>query len=793
MRPFELINAATLEEAASLKGQRETDVLAGGTDILSVYKNAILKEHPKRVVSLTSIPEASGIEVGKGAIIVKAMTKLADIAESPELREKAAALAEAAHSVATPLIRNIATIGGNICQDVRCWFYRYPHETGGRIDCARKGADCCYAIQGDNRYHSIFGGMRTHADPCVKGCPAGTDIPGYMDKIRAGDWDGAARIIMRVNPMPMCTSRICPHPCQDNCNQSRYGDCVGIYCVERSLGDYILKNAEKFYRKPAIETGKKIAVVGAGPGGLTCAYFMRRQGHDVTVIDAHEKAGGVLYYGIPHYRLPRNIVEDFTAAIAGMGVKFRMNTIVGKDILMDNLVAEYDNIYFGTGAWKQPILGIQGEELTRFGLDFLVDVNTFLQKAIDNDVLVCGGGNVAMDVALTAKRMGAKNVSLVCLEQESEMPATAEEIARAREEGVKIFNGWGMKRVITDKNGKAAGLESMRCTSVFDEKNRFNPTYDNDDTRTFDAAVIILATGQRVDTSFMGEFGKRLNTERGLIEVDEKTFQTKNEKIFAGGDVVTGPNIAIRAINAGGQAAKVMNRKLGTPIVEETEDAGFITFDSAGIKDKKGAKLKELPLGKRTLTDEDTASLSVKEAEEEARRCMNCGCYSVSASDISPVLVAFGGKIITTKKEISAKDFFTAKLKSYDMLDPDELVTAVRIPDMSGYVTGYIKDCIRPSIDFALISLAYAYRLEHGKIADISLVFGGVAPVPVKLEEVEKFLIGKVPSADVAAEVGKLAVKNAAAMRRNSYKIVDANVMVKRLIESISRSGLGKA
>jgi NADPH-dependent glutamate synthase beta subunit-like oxidoreductase len=788
MRPFELINAATFEEAAGLKGQGNTDVLGGGTDLLSVYRNAILKEHPKKVVSLTSIPDASGIEVRNDTITIRAMTKLTDIAESPELRKKAAALAEAAHSVATPLIRNIATVGGNICQDVRCWFYRYPHETGGRIDCTRKGADSCYAIQGDNRYHSIFGGMKTHADPCAKGCPAGTDIPAYIAKIRAGDWDGAARIIMRVNPMPMCTARICPHPCQDQCNQSQYGDCVSIYCVERTLGDYILKNAEKFYRKPAAETGKKIAVVGAGPGGLTCAYFMRRQGHDVTVIDAHEKAGGVLYYSIPHYRLPRDTVKDFTAAIAGMGVKFRMNTVVGKDITVDALLAEYDHIYFGTGAWKQPVLGIQGEELTRFGLDFLVDVNAFLQKAIDNDVLVCGGGNVAMDVALTAKRMGAKNVSLVCLEQESEMPATAEEIARAREEGVKIFNGWGLKRVVTDENGKVEGLESMRCASVFDEKNHFNPVYDNDDTRTFDAAVIILATGQRVDTSFMGEFEKQLKTGRGLIEVDEKTFQTKNEKIFAGGDVITGPNIAIRAINAGCRAAKAMNRKLGTPIVEETEDAGFITFDSTGVNNKKGAELKELPLEKRTLTDEDAASLSVKEAEEEARRCMNCGCYSVSASDISPVLVAFNGKIITTKRAISAKDFFTVKLKSYDTLDPDELVTAVQIPDMSGYVTGYIKDAIRPSIDFALISLAYAYRLANGKIADISLVFGGVAPVPVKLEEVEKFLIGKAPSADVAAEAGKLAVKNAVAMKKNSYKIVDAEVMVKRLIEGISPS-----
>lgn len=784
MRKFEFVNAGSFQEAAEKAAAGNTDVMAGGTDILNIYKQEVLEEHPEYVINLKTIPDSSGIEEKDGEITVKALTKLADIAASSLLREKAAGLSEAAKSVAAPLIRNVGTIGGNICQDVRCWYYRYPNEVGGRMICARKGGDVCYGIQGDNRYHSVFGGMKTHAAPCTKGCPAGTDIPAYMEMIRHGQWDQAAEIIMEVNPMPMCTSRICPHPCQEGCNQNQYGDSVGIHCVERTLGDYILEHRDRFYKKPETETGKKIAVIGAGPGGLTCAYFMRRQGHEVTVYDAHEKAGGVLYYGIPHYRLPRDIVERFVEALQDMGIKFVMNTMVGTDIAIETVVAENDGVYMGTGAWKQPVLGLKGEELTQFGLNFLVEVNTFLQSAIKDNVIVAGGGNVAMDVALTAKRMGAGHVRLVCLEREDEMPASREEIARAKEEGVEIFNGWGLKQVISD-NGKVRGLEAMHCVSVRDEEGRFSPVYDESRTRQFEADAIILATGQKVDLDFLGEpLGSQLRSGRGLYAVDNETFQTGNEKIYAGGDAVTGPDLAIRAIHGGGAAARAMCRKLDTPIVFEKQKH-FLTFDVKGITRKEAAVLKEKGVETRTLRDEDTVSLSMEEAREEALRCMNCGCYSVNASDISPVLVAFNGTVVTTKKEIKAKDFFITKLNASDMLDPDELVTAVKIPDRSGYKTGYEKMRIRTSIDFAVVSMAYAYRIEGGKIEEISIVLGGVAPVPVKLSEVEAHVTGKIPNTELALEAGDLAVKDAVPMASNGYKVNCIKAMVSRLVEGM--------
>lgn len=782
MRPFELINVKSFEEAAERKA-KSADLMAGGTDLLNVYKHGLLEEHPQYVLNLKTIPDSEGIEEDDRWLTIKAMTKLSEIGESELINSKAKGLAQAALSVATPLIRNVGTIGGNICQDVRCWYYRYPHEAGGRIDCSRKGGAVCYAIQGENRYHSIFGGRKTHADPCTKGCPAGTDIPAYMEMIRKGKWDEAARIIMKVNPMPMLTSRICPHPCQDSCNQRQYGDCVQIHCVERTLGDYILKNASRFYVGPEKETGKKAVIVGAGPGGLACAYMLRTQGHDVTVIDSHDKAGGVLMYGIPHYRLPKTIVDDFITALEGMGIKFKLNTTVGKDVSVEKLTEAYDSVYFGTGAWKQPILGIQGEELTQFGLDFLVEVNTFLKNAIDDEVLVCGGGNVAMDVALTAKRMGAKNVKLICLEKEEEMPASREEVERAKEEGIEIWNGWGLKAVKTDGQGKVTGLESVKCVSVFDEQGRFAPVYDEDDRTVYAAKSIILATGQRVDIDFLGEkLGKQLKSARGLIEVDMDSFQTSNEKIFAGGDAVTGPNIAIRAVKAGVTAAKTMSRAMGYPAASCPEKTGFLTYDTEGVKNTAGVRLKERPVGQRTIKDEDSQSLSMEEAAREASRCMNCGCYSVNASDISPVLVAFQGNVVTTKKTIAAEDFFTTELKATDLLDQDEIVKAVQIPDMEGYETGYEKARIRSSIDFALLSMAYAYQFREGKFEDVRIVLGGAAPVPVKLREVEQFLEGKEPSEELAAQAAELAVKDVVPMELNHYKVNQAKAFIERLI-----------
>lgn len=785
MRSFDIIQAASFEHAAELMSRPATDAMAGGTDLLNGYKHAILKEHPEVVVNLKAIPDSAGIEETENGITVKAMTTLTAVTESSVVNQHAKGLAEAAVSVAVPNIRNLATIGGNVCQDVRCWFYRYPHEVGGRLDCMRKGGTVCYAVKGENRYHSIYGGMKAGCAGCVSQCPAGTDIPGYMEEIRKGDWAAAADIFFRYNPMPMMTSRICPHLCKDGCAQKTYGESVNIPAVERTLGDYVLEHKEKYYAAPEKESGKKVAVVGAGPGGLAAAFYLRKAGHTVTVYDAHEKPGGVLQYGIPHYRLPRSVVDAFCGALSNiMGIHFVMNTRIGTDIGVETLRAEYDAVYFGTGAWSQPILGLDGENLTQFGLNFLVEVNTYLKAAVGEQVLVCGGGNVAMDVALTAKRLGAKKVTLICLEQREEMPASPEEIAIAEEEGVEIHNSWGLGRVLTDEEGKVKGLESKRCLSVRDEHGKFRPKYDEEDRCVFESDFIILATGQKVDISFLGEkLGSQLQSARGLIDADVETGKTSAEGYYAGGDAVTGPDLAIRAIRAGRSSAETISRDLGVESKNIQTKTGFLTFDAEGVKNNKANRLPEVPIDKRNLTDEDFHSYDSQVVLNEAKRCMNCGCYSVNASDISPVLVALDAELITTKKKVKAADFFTTNLKAYDMLDRDELVTAISIPKHDGYQTGYIKDRLRPAIDFALTSLAYKYKLEDGIIQDITLVYGGVAPIPLKLTKVEEFLMGKAPSAELAEEAAELAVKECNRMDKNAYKILGAKAMVKQLIE----------
>lgn len=779
MKKFTYSRAESFEDA-SQQMKDGAVLMAGGSDLLGTLKTGILPKYPEKLVSIKGIDSSEGICVEDGMLKIGAMTKLTDVVEHEFIKEHMPILSEAAHSVATPLVRNIGTVGGNICQDVRCWFYRYPHEIGGRLDCARKGGEICYGILGDNRYHSVFGGMKAGKTPCSLECPAGTDIPAYMEKIRANDWNGAAEIIMRANPFPMLTSRVCPHTCQTKCNQCANGDPVSIHSVERALGDHILEHAEQFYRAPEQETGKSVGIVGAGPAGLTAAYFLRKAGHSVTVYDKMEEPGGVLMYGIPEYRLPKHYLRDVAAALKNMGIQFVMNTFVGKDIMAEEIEAQNDTVFLDTGAWKQPILGIDGESMTQFGLNFLVEVKQFMSKQIDKNVLVCGGGNVAMDVALTAVRLGAENVTLVCLEQREEMPASNEEIERALEEGVKLITGRGLKKVVYDGD-KVIGLETKKCVSVFDEKGRFSPVYDEDDVEMIASDSIILATGQRVDLDFLGEkFKEEIQSARGLIEVGEHQ-NTRKPGVYAGGDAATGPSVAIKAIRSGAAAAKSMSKYMGYPISTAVEEKKLLTNDAELIHVTKGIVETDTPVGKRCLELEDSATITKEEAVEEAGRCMNCGCYSVNASDLTPVLIALHAVIKTTHREIAAEELFATSLKVQDMLEKGEIVTEIKIPVADGEMH-YDKFRLRDSIDFAMVSLASLYQVENGKITNASVVLGGVAPVPMRREAVEAYLNGKEPTEETAKEAAKIALEGAVPFEKNRYKLNIIESLVKQSV-----------
>lgn len=782
MKYFEHESAATFDEAVSLLKESpkgKTVVMAGGSDLIGVLKEQILEEYPEKVVDLKAVQGGEYIKQDGDTIEIGALTKLCDIVKSDLLNEKAPVLSQAARSVATPLIRNVATIGGNICQDVRCWFYRYPHGIGGRMDCMRKGGKECYAVMGDNRYHSIFGGMKVHTTPCSVQCPANTDIPAYMERLREGDVEGAARILMEANPIPMITSRVCAHTCQEQCNRCGSDESVSIHGVERYVGDYILEHPDTFYKAPETGTGHKVALVGAGPAGLSAAYYLRKAGHDVTVFDKMEEPGGMLTYAIPNYRLPKSYVKQVAAAYEKMGIHFRLGCCLGEDIQAEDLEKQYDNVFYATGAWKRPVLGFDGEEFTEFGLQFLMEVNQWMNKKDRRHVLVVGGGNVAMDVAITARRLGAESVTLACLESEPEMPASREEIARAREEGIEIMPSYGVSKAIYE-DGKVTGMELMRCTSVKDENGRFNPRYNREETLKVSADSILMAAGQKVDLSFLGD-KYDLALERGLIQVDKDTQATSKTGIYAGGDATTGPATVIQGVRSGRNAAEAINRGYGI-MPERRREEKLIHFDAAGVKEEHAVKDRELSAAERALDKEDSFTLTGEEAAREAGRCMNCGCYSVNASDISPVLILLNAQIVTTRKTVRASDFFTTRLKAADMLDSDELVTAVRFRIPEGYITAYDKFRVREAVDFAIVSLAYACRMKDGLIEDARIVLGGVAPVPIERKKVEAFLAGRKPDEELAESAAELAVEGTVAMANNSYKIQEVRALIKKMV-----------
>lgn len=785
MKRFDYVRPGSCAEAS--KEMTEGAVyVAGGSDLLGALKQDILPKYPKKLVSLKNIPDMSGIRVEDGALKIGAMTKLGEVCESAVVRENVPALAEAAHSVATPLVRNLGTVGGNLCQDVRCWFYRYPNEIGGRLDCARKGGSECFALKGDARYHSIFGGMKT-ASPvgCSGGCPNNTDIGSYMEKLRAGDWAGAAEIFYRVNPMPTVTSRVCAHPCENHCNRmsvaatqaaSEADDCVSIHTVERALGDYAMQHKDVYYKAPEHETGLNVAVVGAGPAGLTAAYYLRRAGHSVTVYDKMEKAGGMLQYAIPNYRLPKHYVDEVASAIEGMGVKFELGKELGRDFDAESLEKRFDKVFYATGAWKRPVLGFDGEEFTEFGLQFLVEVNKWMNKKKREHVVVIGGGNVAMDVAVTAKRLDAKSVTLVFRKPENELTASREEIERAKEEGVQIMPQWGVKRALYE-NGQVTGMELKRTFYTRDENGRLVLHYNEDETTVVTADSVLMAAGQQVDLSFLGDYASA----RGRLVVDGESQATSHAGVYAGGDIVSGPSTVISAIRQGRNAAEAINAGAG---IEKPayKHEGFLKFDPAFSELHRGVKDISIPVEERTLEREDSVTISPEAAQQEARRCMNCGCYSVNASDLSPVLVALGATVKTSRRELPAAELFTESLKVKDMLEPDEIVTEISIPLSEGRTAHYDKFRLRDSVDFAMVSLASAYELEGGKISSTSLVLGGVAPVPLRREAAESYLTGKAPSEETAEEVARIALEGAVPFEKNVYKVQVAQSLIKQSV-----------
>lgn len=784
LRSFQHIAASSLENAAELAAAcaDRAVFVAGGTDVLGVLKDAIHPSHPSLLIDLKRIAAMREIKPERGGLRIGALATLDSLARNRTVRDRYPLLAQAARAVASPQIRNMGTVGGNLCQAPRCWYYRAPENT---FNCLRKGGERCNAVLGDNRCHSIFGAARTSQPGCAASCPANVAIPVYLEHIRRGRIDEAARLVLERNPLPAVTGRVCPHFCERSCSRSLLDEAVSTRSVERFLGDHALDRAAQFYSPPRRRTGKRIAVVGAGPGGLTAAYYLRLAGHEVTVFDDHPEAGGMLRFGIPAYRLPADVLRRQVGAFEGMGIRFELGVTVGRGrVSIRSLRRDFHMVFLATGTWRERKLGIEDEELLTPGLSFLIDIRRGTPQPVGKRVLVIGGGSVAVDVAVSARRLGAAEVTMACLEARQGMPAFAEDLELAVEEGIRILPSWGPHRVLRT-DGRLQGMELVRCTSVFDADRRFRPSFDPATVTTVEADQVLVAIGQAAD---IGYAPAALKTPRGLLAADRETQATPLSRVFAGGDAVNGVGTVVDAISAGRRAAEAMDAAMGVPKARRPS-AGHdrmttgIEVNAAALSRSARLRSPLRAVSQRRVDREDSATVDLRAAETEAARCVNCGCVAVHCSDLAPALLALDAKIRTNRRTVPAEDFFAARSLSTTVLDADELVTGIVLPaPLPGGVQRYLKFRVRNSIDFPIVGVACVLGLEGRKVTHARVALGAVAPVPLRARAVEEFLFDKEISEETAELAGSLAVRGAMPLSCNNHKVQILKTLVTRSI-----------
>ena len=459
--------------------------------------------------------------------------------------------------------------------------------------------------------------------PCIKACPTNTLIPQYFDQLIRGNLDAAGWVLLEHNPIPSVTGRVCPHPCEIGCNRGRYDQPISIREIERFVGDHIL---DKKGIPPRVETGKRVAVVGSGPAGMSAAFYLRRKGHTVVVYEKEEKGGGVLRYGIPEYRLPKDIVDREFQALERMGVQFKYRTTVGKDVSVEQLLQEYDAVFLGHGAMKERHMGIPGEEHFLSGLEFLWEVNHGNLTPPGKKVAVIGGGNVAMDVARALLRLGAEPIVLYRRTQK-EMPALKEEVERALEDGIE-FRFLTQPVAARKENGKII----LTCVKMqLGERDRSGrprpvPVEGSEHDLEFDA--VVAAIGEYVDTSFLP---KEALDKDGWLVADKKTGRTPVKGLFAGGDAVLGPATVVEAIGMGRRAAEAIDAYLNG--VEDYKPAPLPrTVSYKYIMTEYFPKAPRVEVPQLSVEErikdyfkEEVLGYDLDRAVKEALRCFSCG------------------------------------------------------------------------------------------------------------------------------------------------------------------------
>ncbi len=469
--------------------------------------------------------------------------------------------------------------------------------------------------------------------PCKATCPAHVSIQGYIALINDGRYGEALDLFRQDHPLPGVCGRVCHHPCEGECSRKDLDQPLAIRELHRFLADWETQQGQMRAVETAAKRSEKVAIIGSGPAGLAAAYFLAKDGYQVTIYEKLPVAGGMMAVGIPEYRLPRDMLQREIDLIKSMGVEIKTGVTFGKDITLDSLKDDgYAAVFVAIGLHNSRRLGVPNEDAEGVleGVAFLRDVALGNPVNIGEEVLVIGGGNVAIDVALTAKRKGAKNVTMVCLERREEMPAWEHEIEEAIQEDVKIVNSFGPKQFFIDKSSRVSGIEFKTCTAVFDENGRFNPRYDENACQPFFADTVIIAIGQSANLEYIDEQGLEI-TPPGGLKADPVTLQTPLQWVFAGGDVVYGPKSVVEAVACGKEAAESIHRFInGLDLYAGREKQwDFVRPDIQGQPKAARVPVRCLdPEARQCNFMEISYGYNEEEARQEAGRCLKCGVCS---------------------------------------------------------------------------------------------------------------------------------------------------------------------
>ena len=525
----------------------------------------------------------------------------------------------------------------------------------------------------------------TGTSPCKTACPAHIAVQGYIKMAAEGRYEDAVRLIRKDNPFPAVCGAVCNRRCEDRCTRGTIDKPVAIDEIKKFLAQWELEHPEDYTVISENGEGNQwdeypIAIVGAGPAGLSAAWYLRTEGYPVTVFEKESRPGGMLMNGIPNFRLDKEVLRKEIEIIEKMGAEIRCGVEVGKDVTLDELRAQgYKAFFIAIGLQGGRLAGVDGEDAegVESGVAFLKDINLNGGRTLDGDVVVVGGGNVAADVARSALRCTKGKVTMLCLEQREEMPAAKDEVAECEEEGIEILNGWGPKEVLQE-DGKVTAVVFKRCKSVFDADHKFFPVYDEEDTITVPCSHVLMAIGQGAQWGDLLDGTNVAFRMNGTAVADPVTLQTAQPDVFVGGDIQHGARFAIDAIAEGREAMISINRFVheGQSLTIGRDRRQFIELDRDDVKvESYDNAQRQTPGFKAGEARETFADLRLPLTEEqvkiEASRCLKCGATVVDLNQ------CVGCGLCTTRCEFDAIHLTRDLPAASDMHTAEEMMKVV--------------------------------------------------------------------------------------------------------------------